>query len=313
MIDTISIPQPIFPPDPARPMAHCATLTVLSDGRLLSAWYAGSDEGAQDVVILASAFTGSGWSVPSVIARVPGFSLGQPVFLPHANGDVVLFFDVIVDPAAGWSGAQPRWQRSSDGGKTWSIPGRLMDYSGLMFRGHPQRLDNRILLPVYDEIKWQSRMLISDDAGSSWRLTAPIITPPGNIQPCLTPLDDGRLLAYLRTGGKGGWIWRAVSSDGGDTWSAAEPTRLPNPNSGIDLLCTQAGQLLLAYNPRPRRRTPLALAWASQAEDWSIPQAVENGPGEFSYPCLAQTPDGHCHLVYTWHRQTINHLSFSLT
>ena len=308
----MKIKQPIFSPDTAHPMAHCATLAVLPDGQLISAWYAGSAECAPDVVIFAATYHELTWSHPRVIARVPGLSLGQPVLLPLGNGDLVLFF-VILPDRGGWRQARPFCQRSQDGSYTWSAPQPLLNYPGLMFRARPMRLAGRIILPVYDEITWQSRMLLSDDAALTWKLTAPITTPQGNIQPSLARLDDGRLLAYLRTGEKGGWIWRTSSSDNGETWETPNPTHLPNPNSGIDLLRTQSGRLILAYNPSASQRTPLAVTTAGQQENWQPPHLLEDGPGEYSYPALAQTPDGLIHLVYTWRRQTIAHICFSET
>jgi predicted neuraminidase len=215
-----------------------------------------------------------------------------------------------VSLVSGWRRAQPFWQRSRDDGQTWEAPQPIMDYPGLMFRSHPLVLPGRIILPAYDENTWQSRMLISDDDGDSWRLTEPISTPPGNIQPCLAPFSDGRLLAYLRTGGKGGWIWRTTSSDGGDSWEAPTPTGLPNPNSGIDLLRLQSGKLALAYNPSASQRTPLWVTIAGEDERWQPARTLEQGSGEFSYPVLCQTQDGIVHLVYTYNRQHIQHARF---
>jgi predicted neuraminidase len=311
---------------PVRPMAHCATVTVLPDGALLAAWYAGSREGADDVAILSAIYKGGIWSEPRVIVQIPGHSVGQPVFLPRAHGEVWLFFVIIdgleprsrlrraadsVSLVSGWRRAQPFWQRSLDGGKTWESPRQIMDYPGLMFRSHPLILPNRIILPVYDENTWQSRMLLTDDDGRSWRLTQPISTPPGNIQPCLAPLSDGRLLAYLRTGGPGGWIWRTISLDQGETWETPTPTVLPNPNSGIDLLRLQSGKLVLAYNPSDRLRTPLCVAISGEDERWQTRRTLEQGQGEFSYPALAQTAEEAIHLVYTYKRQHIQHARFT--
>jgi len=318
--------HPLFKPMPDRPMAHCATIAVLPGGALLAAWYAGSREAANDVAILSAEWKGENWSEPQVIVQIPGHSLGQPVFLPRAHSEVWLFFVIIggldmnsalrraadsLSPAAGWRRAQPFWQRSLDGGKTWEAPQQMMDYPGLMFRSHPLVLPGRIILPVYDENTWQSRMLLSDDDGSTWRLTAPISTPPGNIQPCLAQLTDGRLLAYLRTGGPGGWIWRTTSSDEGETWAAPTPTALPNPNSGIDLLRLQSGNLVLAYNPSDHLRTPLCVAISGEDEHWQAGRTLEQGQGEFSYPALAQAADEAIHLVYTYKRQHIQHARFT--
>ena len=317
---------PIFQPMPDRPMAHCATLSARTDGALLAAWYAGSREGAADVAILSAVWRGEKWSEPRVVAQVPGHSVGQPVFLPRNNGEMWLFYVILsgleprsllrravdsISPVSGWRRAQPFLQCSMDGGQTWEAPRQIMDYPGLMFRSHPLVLPGRIILPVYDENTWQSRMLLSDDDGHTWRLTPNISTPPGNIQPCLAPLSDGRLLAYLRTGGQGGWIWRTTSSDEGETWEAPKPTGLPNPNSGIDLLRLQSGQLALAYNPSDRLRTPLWVAIAGEDEHWQAWRMLEEGNGEFSYPALFQASDRLIHLVYTYKRQHIHHACFT--
>ncbi len=210
-------------------------------------------------------------------------------------------------PIAAWTSAQPYWQCSFDGGQTWTSPEHLLDYPGLMFRSRPLVLPGRIILPVYDENTWESRMLISDDDGGSWWLTNPIVSPPGNIHACLAELSDGRLLAYLRTGGPGGFIWRTESRDEGETWSTPTPTTLPNPNSGIDLLRLRSGRLLLAFNNSQTSRTPLNLALAEEDEDWRWMQTIEDKPGEFSYPTLAQTDEEQIHMVYTYQREHIEY------
>lgn len=318
---------PVFEQLPARPMAHCATLTVLPDGSLLTAWFGGAYETATDVVILASRRKSpdDGWSSPKVIAEVPGHALGQPVFLVRPEGELCLFFVVITNPEpppastsfnmlppmAAWTGAEPYRQRSFDGGETWESPEHLLDYPGLMFRSRPLVLPGRIIVPMYDENTWESRMLISDDDGRSWRLTDPIVSPEGNIHASLVKLSDGRLLAYLRTGGKGGFIWRTESLDDGETWASPLPTSLPNPNSGIDLLRLHSGRLALAFNNSDRWRTPLCVALAEEDERWQWMQTLEDAHAEFSYPTLAQTDDGRIHIVYTYRREHIHYACFT--
>ena len=56
--------------------------------------------------------------------------------------------------------------------------------------------------------------------------------PYGLIQPTLFH-TGGRVLALCRSRGIG-FVCQAESRDGGETWSEARPTELPNPNSGID-------------------------------------------------------------------------------
>jgi predicted neuraminidase len=304
---------PVTPQLRGRPFAHCATLTALPDGSLLAAWFAGSYETAPDVAILGAHLDalGTTWSPPWVLVDVPGYSAGQPVFLSRPHGELWLFFVVIDSGESGWTGARPYRQRSSDGGRSWTDRELLLEYPGLMFRSRPLIVAGRILVPMYDENTWQSRMLISDDGGQSWHLTTPIDSPPGNIHPTLVELDGGRLLAYLRPGGKGGAIWRAESADGGETWSNPTPTRLPNPNSGFDLLRLHSGRLALAFNNSDQLRTPLCVALARQGEQWDRVRTLEDALGEFSYPTLAQTHDGQIHTVYTYRREYIQYAGFS--
>ena len=306
------ISRPLHSPLPRHPSVHCATLCQLADGTLLAAWFGGTRELAADVVILGARLAPgqANWSAPETLVAVPGHALGQPVFLQLADGRLRLFCN-LVPGGEGWVSAQPHWQDSPDGGHTWGPLQRLLDYPGLMFRSKPLRLPGRILLPVYDERLWQSRMLISQDEGERWRLGPPIVTPAGNIHACLVALDDAGVLAFMRTGGRGGVIWRALSSDGGETWSRPQPTELPNPNAGIDLIRLANGDLLLACNPVARGRTPLALLSAGPQGAWRSPVLLEQGPGEYSYPTLLQAQDSRVHLVYTWRREHIRHLTFS--
>ncbi len=308
------ISRPLHPPLPQQPSVHCATLCQLPDGTLLAAWFGGTRELARDVVILGARL-GVGtteWSAPQVLVAVPGHALGQPVFLPLADGRLRLFCNV-VPPGGRWTGAQPHFQDSADGGRTWGPLQALMDYPGLMFRSVALRLPGRLLLPAYDEREWCSRMLISEDGGERWCLGEPIVSSPGNIHACLVALDEGRVLSYLRTGGRGGFLWRTESRDAGESWTPPQPTSVPNPNAGLDLIRLASGDLLLACNPVARGRTPLALLLASPDEDWGKPLALEEGAGEYSYPTLLQARDGKIHMVYTWRRERIQHLRFSET
>ncbi len=326
MISPPFVKEPIFDQLPDRPLAHCATMIVLPDGALLTAWFGGKYETAPGMAILVARREAGceEWSTPTVIAEMAGFALGQPVFLLHPSGELWLFFDVIerptvsddipfnaLPPVGGWLSAQPFWQRSFDGGRTWDSPRPLIDYPGLMFRSRPLLLPRRIIVPVYDEKTWQSRMLISDNEGQTWRLTPPLTTPAGNIHPCLVALGDGRLLAYMRTGGQGGVIWRAESADGGDSWTSPTPTNIPNPNSGIDLLRLHSGRLVLAFNNSAIRRTPLCVMISEEDEQWGRIRTLEDGLAEYSYPTLAQSPDGVIHLVYTYRREHIHYACFN--
>jgi predicted neuraminidase len=68
------------------------------------------------------------------------------------------------------------------------------------------------------------------------------------------------------------------------------------------------GSLLLACNPLARGRHVLALMRSTdEGQSWAEEAVVEDGPpgSEFSYPCLALSPDGSVLLSYTLRRERI--------
>jgi predicted neuraminidase len=69
----------------------------------------------------------------------------------------------------------------------------------------------------------------------------------------------------------------------------------------------RSGRLLLAFNYSQTSRTPLNLALADEDENWCWIRTIEDEPGEFSYPTLAQTDDERIHMVYTCQREHIQY------
>lgn len=107
-----------------------------------------------------------------------------------------------------------------------------------------------------------------------------------------------------------GVIFRSDSIDGGQTWSLAYPTTLPNNNSGIDLVCLNSGLLALVYNPvqgyaTDTIRTPLVVSFSKDnGESWGNEIVLEDNPGEYSYPAIVCMGND-LFITYTWKRERI--------
>lgn len=310
---------------------HCATLTELdAPDRLLAACYAFSYETAPDSRIMASTWDGQTWSASRTIVDLPGIAAGNPVLFTGRDGTVHLFFALLYGQE--WTDARVTHMRSTDGGTTWGPMTTLHPMKGLMTKTRPLQLAHRLLLPVYDESTWCSHVLVvegaltdgaprdgavmdgalTESALAGWQLYGDTTARRKTIQPAIVELADGTLLMYSRS--VKGSIYAARSFNGGFTWTASQPTPLPNPNSGIDLLKLRSGRLLLVYNPTAEGREQLALAVSEdEGSTWSAAVLLEDGVGEFSYPYVIQASDGRIHLLYTAQRVAITNLVFDET
>jgi predicted neuraminidase len=289
---------------------HASTIVETDPGRFLAAWFGGKAEGTTDVKIWLARFDGKTWTPPEVAAEEPGFPCWNPVLFRTRTGATLLFYKAGPNPMS-WSGYV---RRSDDAGKTWAKAEQFP--AGLLgpIKNKPIQLGrSTILAPtsVESHRAWCSWVERSTDNGKTWRRFGPIAVPGhpyGNIQPTLFARNDGSVLALCRSRGLG-VIVRSESRDGGETWSPATQSDLPNPGSGIDGVRAADGTFFLVYNHSKQHRTPLNVARSTDGgATWTTAATLEEQPGEFSYPAIIQAADGKLHVTYTYNRRHIKHV-----
>ena len=180
---------------------------------------------------------------------------------------------------------------------------------GWMTRIHPLTLPSgRILLPLYSDGFNVSLVAISDDNGATWRASRPMVGA-GPIQPTLVRRDNGDIVAYLRDSGDAPpRAMVSVSTDDGETWSAAVDSAIPNPGSSLEAIELGSGAWVLVLNDTPFGRGRLS-AWLSEdeGETWTHKRVIEPSdplPGRsFSYPSVIQDRDGRIHATYSVRRE----------
>jgi predicted neuraminidase len=57
------------------------------------------------------------------------------------------------------------------------------------------------------------------------------------------------------------------------------------------------------------RFPPLNVAVSADGKTWQAALALEDQPGEYSYPAVIQGRDGTVHITYTWKRQRIRYVA----
>lgn len=302
--------QPIFSGIPTKFESHAPTLIAFDDGELLAAWYSydGPHELTGSAIFMSRRQAhATSWTEPALhIDRPQGD--GNPVL--YHEGDHVWFFQAIVP--GGWSTSRIAWQESLDRGLTWSEPREIVGPLGANVRFSPLRTaEGELLLPAYDDLLNRSLFFAWD--GAAWGLRSTITTSVlfPNIQPAVVRLTDSSLLSVMRGGAKT-WLWASRSYDHGRTWTTPVNSGFPNDNSSTALLRLHNGDLVMAYNEPHQSGHPLyAGLSADEGRTWLPLRTLTTGPGKYSYPALAEGPDGLIHLLYSDDRKRIGHIEMN--
>lgn len=124
-------------------------------------------------------------------------------------------------------------------------------------------------------------VLLSDDRGKSFRRCGYLKSDdtPHLIEPRIVELGNGHIVMLLRSMDET-WLWRSESTDGGEHWSPAMRSDIPNPSAKVNILRARDGRVFLIHNPTGgacksgafamNARNPLSL-WVSDdgMKNWS--------------------------------------------
>ena len=142
----------------------------------------------------------------------------------------------------------------------------------------------------------------------------------GIIQPSLWINRKGNLNAFFRSSRGLGKIYYSYSEDSiHELWSSPKPTKLSNPNSGIDTVYYN-NRLFLVYNPSETSRSPLNVVELDEDTfeiieeitiEKNVPESENAYSPELSYPYMIEH-NGELHCVYTRGRSRIEYCVISV-
>jgi Neuraminidase (sialidase) len=217
---------------------------------------------------------------------------------------------------------RPYLRISRDESATWSEPIAVSDKVGYYVVNNDRLVQlkrGRLVAPAAihaeDGASFTGRghaiCFLSDDGGATWRRSVTMLTPPDSIasgyqEPGVVELADGTLLMLIRT--SAGVLYRSRSTDGGETWSAAEPTELKSPVSPATVERIPGTEtLLLVWNDHravspelASKRTPFTAAVSKdEGATWQVAATVEDDPnGWYCYTAMECVGDhvllGYC-------------------
>lgn len=236
---------------------HAANLAFLPDGTLTCVWFGGTMEGMGDISIYMSRLApGSArWSRPEKMSDDPAKSEQNPLIFTAPDGNVWLLYTS--QTSGNQDGSIVKCRISEDGGKTFGAVNVLCDLPGTFVR-QPITVNGKgaWLLPIFRCVglpgeRWTgdadtAGVLISRDGGRSWAM-ASVPDSLGAVHMNIVPVEGEHLVAFYRNRFSEN-VLSSRSRDGGESWSAPQPTNLPNNNSSIQATRLNNGVIAMVYN-----------------------------------------------------------------
>jgi len=190
------------------------------------------------------------------------------------------------------------FRRSSDSAKTWTEPVKINQPNHTTRSNGIQLSTRELLVPLHLRGTKGGGVMKSCDGGKTCIRFGAVANPEGQGgEPTIAETKSGAIHMMLRT--KDGLLWRSISRDKGETWSAPEKTGLTSTLSASHLLCTRDGTLVLTHNPGPTPlRFPLHIRLShDEGKTWSEPTLLADRPAKVGgwsvcYPTLTELADG---------------------
>ncbi len=124
-------------------------------------------------------------------------------------------------------------------------------------------------------------------------------------------LPDNTLAAVFRDNRRSGFLYRAISTDDGRTWSTPVKTNFPDATSKISGLRLRDGRYVLVSNPNPKKRDPLTLSISDDGLAFTKMLYLVGGR-HIDYPNVIEH-EGHLFIAFAGGKQTVELLKVKLS
>ena len=287
-------------------------LARLDDGTLLTVYRKGvlhaRDRGY--IVSRRSADGGQTWSDEVIVVDNPALDVRDPNIALLADGSLIVNYFQYDHELPGTVRNGLRVVHSFDGGETWAEPVVVGTGSFVATSAPVLELPNGEVLLAYYGSHEGSRYATayvnrSDDGGKWWLGETVIAAGPVAGRPFQEPnlllLENGDILATIRSDGERPIIHTSVSKDQGRTWSDPEPAFKGSGTPSVAML--DSGGIVMIYRSKIGRNFGLpALRVSSDGgATWTADlgeTVIDRKDGDMMYASALQVPDGRIAVIY---------------
>jgi len=310
--------------------AHCSGIVAFENGDLFSTYFHAITEAHRKQAIFGQHKRAGEktWSKPFVVSKdIKNFRMeGNPViWIAPDTQKLWLFY---ISSWGGWSTCILRYKTSDDQGKTWSKSTKIYPHISRITKNPPIVTSKGwYILPTTIEFRECIPLFfISKDQGKTWTDPGARILVPKKYwppkkeeeskfpdrmldQPTIIERKDGSIFCLMRAYRPLSKMYQTISLDGGMTWGDPEPSILPNPDGGFQMLRLQSGNIAIIYNHSATQRNPVSVALSEdEGQSWQYRRNLceyhADEPGEtpcnFQYPTMTQGPDGKLHGTWSF-------------
>jgi len=208
--------------------------------------------------------------------------------------------------------------RSDNGGQDWNVVGDIGRRENV--RLHQPTIvelsDGGLLVYMrsWEGYIYQSRSL---DKGKTWSVSEPTVILNNNSGIDMVSLESGNLLLVCNPVGLGKngniVVDQKLKTNKAEQYTIENLCIADDRNSsnifGQEKITEDViSDLYPCWGPR----TPLSLILSmDEGKTWKIKKDLENGEGEYSYPAVIQDKEGIIHVIYTFKRTHIKHVSLT--
>ena len=300
-------------------------IVLLPGGDLLIGYREGTDHLRTDdgvVMTVRSTDDGRSWQSPNKVVEIPGWDCaGGRSMTITPDGNLLMYVFLARRSTVANPEAHVFPMRSVDRGCSWGPMGEELtlfdgwtepNTSGSMI----QLSDGQWMIPVYgsatsmgvinpssaakDGSKSYSTVAFSQDGGKTWPNTCIVAQHPAiNFHElAVTQVEEGHLLAVVRTQDPPYTSYQSDSDDEGRTWSTPKP--LPFCGQTPSLIQLPSGTILCAYRDRDPDKLGVSLSVTyDQGISWEFGgQLYAGADWNCGYPGLVLLPDGDVFCVY---------------